>query len=50
MYIAEAKDFLRCIRAGEQPKSDGRSGAAVLEIALAAKAASRAKRSLAFTV
>ena len=49
MYIAEAKDFLRCIRAGEQPKSDGRSGAAVLEMALAAKAASRAKRSITFT-
>ena len=49
MYVSELKDFIRCIRSGKDPESDGRSGAMVLEMALAAKAASRQKRSLALT-
>lgn len=44
MYFAELKDFIRCIRYGSTPESDGRSGKAVLEMALAAKKLAKAKR------
>ncbi len=41
MYVAEIKDFIRCIRQGRKPETDGQAGAAVLEIALGAMDARR---------
>lgn len=46
MYMAEIKDFIRCLKQGRRPATDGKAGAAVLEMALGAKEASRRKRSL----
>ncbi|MFY9461777.1 MAG: Gfo/Idh/MocA family oxidoreductase [Candidatus Sungiibacteriota bacterium] len=48
MYIAELKDFIRCIRRGTSPASDGYSGRAVLEMALGGKEASRRGQTLDF--
>lgn len=44
MYFDELKDFMRCIRRGLTPESDGKSGRAVLEMALAAKKLTKVKR------
>lgn len=41
MYVTEIKDFLRCIRQGRKPETDGQAGAAVLEMALGAMGARR---------
>lgn len=41
MYNSEMKDFIRCIRRGEQPITNGEAGAAVLEMALGAMGARR---------
>ena len=48
MYLAEARDFIRCVRRTEEPESNGISGCAVLEMCLRAKEASRRKRIVAF--
>lgn len=41
MYLAELKNFIRCIRRGTQPAVDGEAGRTVLWMALGAKEASR---------
>ena len=46
MYVAEAKDFIRCIRQGRRPAVDGEAGRTVLEMAIAAKEASRRQRAV----
>ena len=46
MYVAEAKDFIRCLTQGGRPATDGAAGRAVLEMILAAKQASRRKRAV----
>ncbi|MBI2639305.1 MAG: Gfo/Idh/MocA family oxidoreductase [Candidatus Sungbacteria bacterium] len=45
MYLAELKDFIHCVRRGVNPESDGKSGRAVLEMALAAKKMAKIKLS-----
>lgn len=41
MYLAELRDFLRCMRQGKQPATNGEAGAAVLNMALGAMSTKR---------